>query len=57
VFSCAKGIERIRPEDHAVTQPMFEVQLVKQKSGHYEPKVLATFSAGNMKPPITPFPK
>jgi len=56
-FTGPKGKERIRPEDHAVTQPMFEVQLVKQSNGHYEPKVLATFSAGIMKPPITPFPK
>jgi len=56
-FTGPKGKERIRPEDHAVTQPMFEVQLVKQSNGTYEPKVLATFSAGIMRPPITPFPK
>jgi branched-chain amino acid transport system substrate-binding protein len=55
VFTGPKGVERIRPEDHAVTQPMFEVQLVKQRDGSFEPKVLKTFSAGIMRPPITPF--
>ena len=56
-FNAVKGIERIRPSDHALTQPMFAVQLVKQSNGNYEPKVLATYSSGLTQPPVTPFPK
>jgi branched-chain amino acid transport system substrate-binding protein len=54
-FLAPKGIERIRKSDHAMIQPMFEVQLVKQKNGNYEPKVLKTISPGNVQPPVHPF--
>jgi branched-chain amino acid transport system substrate-binding protein len=50
-FLAPKGKQRVRPEDHALIQPMFQVQLVK-KGGRYEPKVLKTVSPGNVQPPI-----
>jgi branched-chain amino acid transport system substrate-binding protein len=50
-FLAPKGKERVRPEDHALIQPMFQVQLVK-KGGRYEPKVLKVVSPGNVQPPI-----
>jgi branched-chain amino acid transport system substrate-binding protein len=54
-FLGPKGIERIRKADHALIQPMFIVQLVKQSSGKYESKWLKTVSPGNVQPPIHPF--
>ncbi len=54
-FLAPKGLQRIRPQDHAMIQPMFQVQLVKQANGRYLPKVLKTISPGNVQPPITPF--
>ncbi len=54
-FLAPKGIQRIRPQDHAMIQSMFQVQLVKQSNGKYLPKVLKTISPGNVQPPITPF--
>jgi hypothetical protein len=35
---------------------MFEVQLVKNSKGNYEPKVLKTISPGLVQPPVHPFP-
>src|SRR5205807_7309257 len=55
-FLAPKGPQRIRPEDHAMIQPMFIVQLVKQKNGTYEVKVVKTVSPGNVQPPIKRFP-
>jgi len=54
-FTGPKGVERIRKADHALIQPMFEVQLVKNTKGNYEPKVLKTISPGNVQPPVHPF--
>ena len=54
-FLAPKGVERIRPQDHAMIQPMFQVQLVKQANGKYTDKVLKTISPGNVQPPVTPF--
>ncbi len=54
-FMAPKGKQRIRPQDHAMLQPMFQVQLVPGKGGHYAVKVLKTVSAGNVQPPVTPF--
>ncbi len=54
-FLAPKGVERIRPQDHAMIQPMFQVQLVKQANGRFVPKVLKTVSPGNLQPPISPF--
>src|SRR5919197_5640199 len=53
-FLAPKGKQRIRPEDHAMIQPMFQVQLVR-KGGAFSPKVIKVISPGNVQPPITPF--
>src|SRR5919197_2089584 len=53
-FLAPKGKQRIRPQDHAMIQPMFQVQLVKKGSG-YAPKVIKIISPGNVQPPVTPF--
>jgi branched-chain amino acid transport system substrate-binding protein len=55
-FTGPKGPERIRPEDHALLQPMFQVELDKGANGRYDAKVLKTISPGNVQPPIHPFP-
>jgi branched-chain amino acid transport system substrate-binding protein len=54
-FLAPKGKQRIRPQDHAMQQPMFQVQLVPRGGGHYGVKVTKTLSAGNVQPPVTPF--
>jgi branched-chain amino acid transport system substrate-binding protein len=56
-FLAPKGFQAIRPQDHAMLQPMFQVQLVanaKSKFG-YTPKVLGTASSYKTAPPVTPF--
>lgn len=56
-FLAPKGWQAIRPQDHAMLQPMFQVQLVassKSKFG-YVPKVLGTASSYKTAPPVTPF--
>jgi branched-chain amino acid transport system substrate-binding protein len=54
-FLAPKGRQRIRPQDHAMLQPMFQVQLVAGKGGHYVAKVVKTVSPGLVQPPVTPF--
>jgi branched-chain amino acid transport system substrate-binding protein len=54
-FLAPKGKQRIRPQDHAMIQPMFQVQLVR-KSGKYVPKVIRVISPGNVQPPVKSFP-
>ena len=54
-FLAPKGKQRIRPADHAMLQPMFQVQLLPNGKGHFVVKVLKTISAGNVQPPVTPF--
>ena len=54
-FLAPKGKQRIRPQDHAMIQPMFQVQLV-QKKGNWTPKVIKTVSPGNVQPPVKTFP-
>lgn len=54
-FLAPKGLERVRSQDHALTQPMFQVQLV-QNGSRLTPKVLKTVGPGNTQPPIKPFP-
>jgi branched-chain amino acid transport system substrate-binding protein len=55
-FLAPKGEQYIRPQDHAMIQPMFQVQLVPGKGGHFVVKVLKTISPGNLQPPVHPFP-
>jgi branched-chain amino acid transport system substrate-binding protein len=54
-FLAPKGKQRIRPQDHAMLQPMFQVQLVPTGNGHFGVKVVKTVSPGNVQPPVTPF--
>ncbi|HEX3224739.1 MAG TPA: ABC transporter substrate-binding protein [Gaiellaceae bacterium] len=54
-FLAPKGKQYIRAADHAMIQPMFQVQLVPGKNGHFNVKVLKTISPGNVQPPVTPF--
>jgi branched-chain amino acid transport system substrate-binding protein len=54
-FTAPKGKQRIRPQDHAMMQPMFQVQLVR-KAGKWTPKVIKTVSPGNVQPPVKSFP-
>jgi branched-chain amino acid transport system substrate-binding protein len=53
-FVGPKGVYRIRQQDHALLQPMFQVRLVTVK-GKRTAKVVKTFAPGNLQPPITPF--
>jgi branched-chain amino acid transport system substrate-binding protein len=55
-FLAPKGDQYIRPQDHAMIQPMFQVQLVPGSGGHFVVKVLKTVSPGNLQPPVHPFP-
>jgi branched-chain amino acid transport system substrate-binding protein len=50
-FLGPKGIEAIRPQDHATLQPMFRVQLVKA-NGRLSAKLLGTASTFATAPPI-----
>ncbi len=54
-FAGPKGAMFIRPQDHAMVQPMFQVKLVKGKNGKYTDRVLKRISPGLVQPPITPF--
>ena len=53
-FAGPKGPQRIRPEDHAMLQPMFQVRLRTVK-GKQVPVPVKTFSPGNVQPPVRPF--
>jgi branched-chain amino acid transport system substrate-binding protein len=55
-FLAPKGKQFIRAADHAMIQPMFQVQLVPGKGGHFVAKVVKTISPGNVQPPVHPFP-
>jgi branched-chain amino acid transport system substrate-binding protein len=55
-FLAPKGKQYVRTADHAMLQPMFQVQLVPGKGGHFVVKVLKTISPGNTQPPVHPFP-
>ena len=54
-FVGPKGPQRIRPADHAMLQPMFQVQL-RQNGSRYSAVLVKTFSPGNVQPPVRPFP-
>ena len=53
-FIGPKGAQRIRPEDHAMLQPMFQVRL-RQNGSRYIAVPVKTFSPGNVQPPVRPF--
>jgi branched-chain amino acid transport system substrate-binding protein len=50
-FLAPKGFQAIRPQDHAMLQPMFRVALVK-KNGHLVANVLGTATPYETAPPI-----
>jgi branched-chain amino acid transport system substrate-binding protein len=54
-FLAPKGNQFIRPQDHAMLQPMFQVQLNANAQGTYVVKVVKTVPAGQVSPPLTPF--
>jgi branched-chain amino acid transport system substrate-binding protein len=53
-FIGPKGPQRIRPEDHAMLQPMFQVRL-RTVRGKQVAVPVKTFSPGNVQPPVRPF--
>lgn len=50
-FLAPKGIQAIRPQDHAMLQPMFRVKLVN-KNGHLVPQLLGTANTYATAPPV-----
>lgn len=52
-FNAPKGVQTIRTSDHAMLQPMFQVQLAKTVSGTYQPVTLSTLTAKQTAPPVT----
>jgi branched-chain amino acid transport system substrate-binding protein len=56
-FLGPKGFQAIRPQDHAMLQPMFQVQLSQNATAQfgYSAKVLGTVNSFKTAPPVTPF--
>jgi branched-chain amino acid transport system substrate-binding protein len=52
-FLAPKGWQAIRPQDHAMLQPMFRVKLVSN-GGHMTAQVLGTASSYQTAPPVHP---
>jgi len=50
-FVGPKGQQSIRASDHAMIQPMFQVKLVKQANGKWNPRVVATIKGRFVAPP------
>jgi branched-chain amino acid transport system substrate-binding protein len=50
-FLAPKGIQAIRPQDHAMLQPMFRVKLVS-KNGHLVAQILGTATTFATAPPV-----
>lgn len=50
-FVAPKGQQTIRRSDHAMIQPMFQVKLVKQANGKWQPRVLARIKGQFVAPP------
>ena len=53
-FLAPKGFQAIRPQDHAMLQPMFRVKLVKTANGRLAATVLGTASTFDTAPPVVP---
>lgn len=51
-FDSVKGTVEIRAEDHAVIQPMFQVQLVQGEDGTFVPELIDTVDADAVAPPV-----
>jgi len=50
-FQGPKGDYTVRPEDHALLQPMFQVRLVPEGGG-FEPEPIATLAPDDVAPPV-----
>ncbi|MEO5792216.1 MAG: substrate-binding domain-containing protein [Gaiellaceae bacterium] len=50
-FVGPKGQQSIRASDHAMIQPMFQVKLVKQANGKWQPKVISRIKGQFVAPP------
>jgi branched-chain amino acid transport system substrate-binding protein len=50
-FVGPKGQQTIRKADHAMIQPMFQVKLVKQANGKWQPRVIARIKGQFVAPP------
>jgi branched-chain amino acid transport system substrate-binding protein len=50
-FVGPKGQQTIRKSDHAMIQPMFQVKLVKQSNGKWQPRVVARIKGQFVAPP------
>lgn len=50
-FAGPKGAYAVRPEDHALLQPMFQVRLV-QDADNFEPELVAALAPEDVAPPI-----
>ena len=50
-FTSPKGESTIRPEDHALLQPMFQARLV-ERDGEYVPELIATLTPDQVAPPV-----
>ncbi len=50
-FVAPKGQQSIRASDHAMIQPMFQVKLVKQANGRWQPKVISRIKGQFVAPP------
>ncbi len=53
-FLAPKGIQAIRPQDHAMLQPMFRVKLVKAANGRLSANVTGTATTYETAPPVVP---
>jgi branched-chain amino acid transport system substrate-binding protein len=53
-FLAPKGIQAIRPQDHAMLQPMFRVKLTKAASGRLVGIVTGTATTFDTAPPVVP---
>lgn len=51
-FDSVKGSITVRPEDHAMIQPMFQAQLVKDDDGEWAPELIETVDADTVAPPV-----
>lgn len=51
-FQAPKGEQTIRAEDHAMLQPMFQVQLVEGDDGSLAPELVQSFEADVVAPPV-----
>jgi len=50
-FLAPKGMQQIRASDHAMLQPMYQVNLVEHSPADFTPVLLATLSASQTAPP------